>query len=133
LYQASDINTLLANVSFASGSFLGLDVAPATSVTASTVISAPVGILKSNTGTLVFGASNNSYTGATSITGGILSVNTLAPGGSPSGIGSSPAAATNLVMSNGAILQYTGPSVTTDRGFTLATGVTSGGGFDVTL
>ena len=138
LWQASDINTLLTNSTFAAGSFLGLDVGPlaTTTVTFSPQITAPVGILKSDAGTLVLAAGNNTYTGATSITGGVLSVNTLAvegaTGGVPSGIGASSNAAANLIMSNGSILQYTGPSVTTDRSFTLATGVTAGGGFEVT-
>ena len=136
LWQASDINTLLANSTFAAGSFLGLDVAPTQTVTFSPQITAPVGILKSDSGTLILAAGNNTYTGATSITGGILSVNTLAvegaTGGVPSGIGASSNIAANLIMSNGSILQYTGPTVTTDRSFTLATGVTAGGGFDVT-
>jgi autotransporter-associated beta strand protein len=133
LWQASDVGTLLTNATFASGSFLGLDVAPSTSVTYSPAITAPVGIAKTNGGTLIFSAANNSYTGATAINGGILSVNTLALGGSPSGIGQSSNVAANLTFANGGILQYTGPTVTIDRAFTLNTGTTTptGGGFDV--
>jgi len=47
-----------------------------------------------------------------------LSVSQLAPGGSASSIGSSPAAAANLVL-NGGTLKYTGAGSATDRSFTI--------------
>jgi len=68
----------------------------------------------------------NTYTGITTISAGILAVNTLADGGTSSGIGASTNADTNLVL-DGGTLRYTGAAQTTDRNFTLDT---SGGGFD---
>ena len=49
----------------------------------------------------------NAYTGVTTISGGTLSVGTLANGGSASDIGAASSSATNLVL-NGGTLQYTG-------------------------
>ncbi|HEX3999683.1 MAG TPA: autotransporter-associated beta strand repeat-containing protein [Pirellulales bacterium] len=65
----------------------------------------------------------NTYTGSTTISGGILSVTTMANGGSPSGIGQSTNAATNLVI-NGGSLQYSNQATpaaatSTDRLFTI--------------
>ncbi len=73
----------------------------------------------SNTTTL---SGLNTYTGATSVTGGVLSVSSIAIGGMASGIGESSKAATNLVINGGATLQYTGPSTQTDRSFTIGAG-----------
>jgi len=69
----------------------------------------------------------NSYSGITTISAGTLSVANLTNGGSNSGVGSSSAAATNLVL-NGGTLQFTGATdMTTNRDFSLGT---SGGAFD---
>jgi fibronectin-binding autotransporter adhesin len=65
----------------------------------------------------------NTYTGATSIQGGVMTVNTLANGGSASAIGSAANTAGNLVLSGGS-LQYTGAGASTDRLFS----ITSAGG-----
>ena len=62
----------------------------------------------------------NSYTGATTVSQGTLSVNTIANGGVASAIGASTSASSNLVI-QGATLQYTGASATSDRGFTIET------------
>ncbi len=59
----------------------------------------------------------NTYTGATAINGGVLSISSLAIGGMASGIGASSSAAANLVL--GGTLLYTGPTALTDRLFTL--------------
>jgi len=72
--------------------------------------------LGSGTATLSGGA--NTYTNATTVSGGILSVGTLANGGSASDIGKSGNGAANLVL-NGGTLQYTGPAASIDRLFTL--------------
>ena len=61
---------------------------------------------------------SNTYTGATTINAGTLSVSSLADGGSNSCIGSSSNAASNLIL-NGGTLQYTGAAVSTDRLFSL--------------
>ncbi len=61
----------------------------------------------------------NTYTGVTTFSGGILICNTLADGGSPSSIGQSTNAASNIILGNG-ILSYTGPTTTIDRNFTVS-------------
>jgi len=76
-------------------------------------------------GTTVLNAAN-SYTGVTTVSGGTLSVTTLANGGTNSGIGASTNAAAKLIL-NGGTLKYTGAAASTDRQFTLGT---SGGGLD---
>ena len=63
--------------------------------------------------------------------GRILSVGTLANGGATSSIGQSTNAAANLTFYNGGILQYTGPTASTDRSFTLNIATGSGGGFEI--
>jgi fibronectin-binding autotransporter adhesin len=70
---------------------------------------------------------NNSYTGTTTINGGTLAVDCLADGGSNSGTGASSAAASNLIINNGAILSYGGAGQSSDRLFTLGAG---GGSLD---
>lgn len=60
----------------------------------------------------------STYTGVTSITGGILSVSQLANGGVASSIGAASSAPANLSI-NGGTLQYTGADVATNRQFTV--------------
>ncbi len=71
---------------------------------------------------------SSAYSGTTTIAGGTLSVAKLANGGtsvanglgnSPSSIGASSNAATNLILDAGTTLQYTGPATSTDRLFTV--------------
>jgi fibronectin-binding autotransporter adhesin len=69
----------------------------------------------SATGTLSLQGANT-YGGKTSITGGTLTTELLANGGSASGIGESSNAAANLVIAGGT-LQYTGAATSTDRLF----------------
>ena len=81
-------------------------------------ISGTGGFTKGNGFTQTFVGCNNSYTGATTIQG-VLVVDCLANGGAASGIGASSSASSSLVLQGGR-LQYTGDTVTTNRGFTLS-------------
>ncbi|WP_052071784.1 autotransporter-associated beta strand repeat-containing protein [Sphingopyxis sp. MWB1] len=81
-------------------------------------------LTKTDQGTWVLINSDSSYTGITTISGGVLAVDKLANGGLVSSIGASSAAASNLVIGNGSTLRYTGAGDTTDRLFTLSAGVT---------
>ncbi|WP_051885422.1 autotransporter-associated beta strand repeat-containing protein [Lysobacter antibioticus] len=81
-------------------------------------------LTKTGIGTWILTNNNSSYTGITTISGGVLGVSQLANGGAASGIGASSSAASNLVIGNGSTLRYTGAGDSTDRLFTLASGVT---------
>ncbi len=83
------------------------------------------GIVKSGSGTWTLSGANTN-TGSTTLSGGVLSVTTLANGGSASGLGQSTNAAANLVF-DGGTLQYTGAAVSTNRLFTLTA---NGGALD---
>ena len=65
----------------------------------------------------ILNPSGNTYTGATILDGGTLSVTNLANGGSASAIGASSAGPTNLVLAGGALV-YSGPAVSVNRGYT---------------
>ena len=77
-------------------------------------------LTKAGPGTAVFGNAANTTTKPIVITGGILSVSTLANGGVASGLGKSTNAAISLIL-NGGTLQYTGGAVSTDRLFSVGT------------
>jgi fibronectin-binding autotransporter adhesin len=72
-----------------------------------------------------FSGCGNSYLGATTIQSATLTVDCLRDGGLASGIGASGAGSSNLVLVNGALLNYTGGNVSIDRGFTLDGSVSS--------
>ena len=99
-----------------------------TSAVYSGVLSGAGSFTKVGSGKLTLGSTASSYAGATTISGGTLSVAVLAVGGSNSSIGASSSAAANLVI-NGGVLQYTGGTVSTDRNFTIGdTNATIDGG-----
>ena len=108
------------------GSSRTVTVSANTLTVGGTISGGAVNFSKAGAGTLVLGSASNNYSGNTTISGGVLSVNTLANGGSPSSIGTSSNAATSLVL-DGGTLQYTGGAVSIDRQFTLTQ---NGGGLD---
>jgi fibronectin-binding autotransporter adhesin len=81
---------------------------------------------KTGNGTWILRNAASTYSGVTTIAGGVLGVDHLTNGGQASSIGASSNAASNLVIGTGtgvgATLRYTGTGDTTDRLFTLATG-----------
>jgi autotransporter-associated beta strand protein len=95
------------------------------------LISGAGNVTQLGSGTTTLG-SNNTYTGTTTISGGVLSVPNLANGLSPSSTGQSTNAAANLVL-DGGTLRYTGGAASTDRLFTLSTngGTLEAAGTDV--
>lgn len=92
----------------------------------------PTGFVKAGTGLVTLGNGDNSYTGATTIAQGVLSVDTIANGGVNSGIGASAADSSNLWLEGGT-LRYTGGTASSDRGFTFVkSGDILGAGIEVT-
>ncbi|WP_443969467.1 autotransporter-associated beta strand repeat-containing protein [Sphingobium sp. CR28] len=81
-------------------------------------------LTKTDAGTWILTNPGSTYTGITTISGGVLGVDKLADGGLASSLGASSAAAANLVIGNGSTLRYTGAGDTTNRLFTLSSGVT---------
>jgi autotransporter-associated beta strand protein len=90
-------------------------------------ISGAGSLTKMNSGALTIQTTND-YTGATTLGGGTVSVSLLANALTPSAMGAASSASANLVFDSGT-LQYTGPTVSANRGATLNAG---GGTVEVT-
>ena len=122
-WDTTSLNVLQANVNFNTGSYLGLDTTGALApIIYADPLSGGFNLAKVGAGTLSLTNATNSYTGATMVAGGVLSLDTLPDGGVPSVIGQSSADPANLVL-NGGTLQYTGlTAATTNRGYTVVTG-----------
>lgn len=112
-------NTLIVGSGNANGSFSG----------AINNVGGAISFTKTGTGTQTLSGTNSAYTGATTISAGVLEAAALANGGTNSSIGASTNAATNLVFGAAtATLRYTGAAnITTDRGFTLSSGTSNAG------
>ena len=117
------------------GSILSLDTGASTptitvqnnTATIAAEVAGSQGLLKSGPGTLAL-TGTNSYSGTTTVNGGVLSVSVLAGNGNNSGLGTG----TDLVL-NGGTLRYTGASVGGggfNRAITLGT---NGGGLDASM
>ena len=75
------------------------------------------GVIYTGTGTVLASAANT-YTGATSLNGATVRVNTIGNGGTAGGLGAASSAAANLVFDNNtSILTYGGTGESTDRNF----------------
>ncbi len=126
---AAGTNDRAVNIGGGGGTF---DVTSGNTLTVSGIVGNALAnefgpLIKADSGTLVLSNPANTYGGATFITGGILSISTLANGNTVSSIGQSPATANALVL-NGGTLQYNGAVAgSTDRTFTLGV---NGGGLD---
>ena len=91
-------------------------------------IAGTTGLTKRGANAMQIIGGNNTYTGPTTLSGGVLNVSLLANGGLPSDIGAASNGATNLVFDGGSLLFSGGDNESINRLFTLTL---SGGTIDV--
>ena len=103
-----------------------VNTAAGTKLTMSGAISGAFSLTKGSSGELVLSGGAHTYSGATIIQGGTLSVATLDNAGANSNLGNYPTAgAAGIVLNSSTTLNYTGSTASVDRGFT-ASGAGSG-------
>jgi autotransporter-associated beta strand protein len=118
-YNNASSGVLTAAGSVTNGGFL-LTASGSGSSLISGLVSGNGGLTKAGGGRLTL-SNANTYLGPTTLSAGVLSINTIADGGAASALGASGTAAANLVIGAGT-LQYTGASASTNRNFTLSSG-----------
>lgn len=109
------------SIDLASGSALALGGSAVYTVSMPLTGAGAVNHTGANSVTL--GNNANSFTGRTSVSGGVLNVPLIANAGVASSIGAASADAANLVIASGT-LRYTGAAASTDRLFSIGTGST---------
>lgn len=118
-----------SNSAVGSTTFLNLDVSGSSAYSGALldgVVGSVLNVTKNGSGTQDLNSVSSTYTGVTTINGGVLGALRLAVGGSNSSIGAAGTAASNLII-NGGTLRYLGGGASTDRNFTLGV---NGGGLD---
>jgi len=127
LSGTKDLSTLFTTTSGGYGSVTKLTLNPLSGTASySGVIAngaAGMSLTKSGAGTQTL-SGNNTYTGATTIGAGTLSVGTINNGGTAGNLGNATSSASNIVF-DGGTLQYTGANATSDRAFTINAGKTA--------
>ncbi len=106
------------NVAVSPGSLTITNNGLAYTITGNGSINGTTGLIKQGTNSLTIGTTN-SYSGVTTISGGTVSITKLANAGQPSAIGT----ASTFVL-DGGTLSYSGPAITTDRGYALTSSST---------
>jgi len=94
-------------------------IAGAYNLNGSGSVAGSIGLIKTNSGTLIINDNNNIYTGPTVFGGGTVYISYLPLGGMPSPIGAASNNSTNLVFNGGTLAYNGGITSGTDRGFTL--------------
>lgn len=112
-------NIWQGNITLAATSNIG--AASGTTLTVESTLDGAGGLNKTDSGT-VYLRGTNTYSGVTTISGGVLRVDSLASGGTDSGIGNSSSASSNLVFDGGTLFLSGSANVGVNRGFTLNAG-----------